>query len=122
MRRAPRILLCWSEEATSVQSGAVRNSALKGTGKKRVRDLLPLVREVGVQLFLGCARSRMAKESITSMPDIARRPMSLTRAHILNKKTILIKWVRQRSKKEYTHIIIFIYIYIIIYIIYNISL
>lgn len=36
---ATRLLLCWSEEATSVQSGAVRNSALKGTSKKRVIEL-----------------------------------------------------------------------------------
>jgi len=25
----------------------------------------------GVQLFIGCARSRMGKKSLTSMPDIA---------------------------------------------------
>jgi hypothetical protein len=29
---------------------------------------------VGVQLFLGCIRSRMAKESLSSMPYIAKRP------------------------------------------------
>lgn len=42
-------------------------------------DLIPSslvwkVGNVGVQLFLGCIRSQMAKESISSMPDLGRRP------------------------------------------------